>query len=378
MRYFIQHIGDDQKFFNKLEKDSRLDRLRQEESKERIILKNGGGIFVVSSQERNSSKSIESAMGLGARIVIGDEYNLTSDNTEATIFRMIAGKGKDAFYCKIGNPFYSNPPYTHFLDSWNNPNYEKVFIDYKQGLKEGRYSEDFIEEAKRKPLFDVLFGCEFPPLDVIDEKGFRPLFIGDIKYGMNPSLLKELIEKEIEKKGELKIPVKLGCDIGGGGDKNVFTARWGKFASVVAENKSNDTMTNVAEIQRCMEEYHIKDTDINVDDIGIGRGVVDRCHELGINVNGVSAGEKATDQETFTNRKAEMCWDMKLWLEDENSRIDERPEWEQVKWLRYKVNSEKRVQIESKDDLKKRTHKSPDYAESLYLTFVDNSFVGFI
>ena len=113
MRYYIEHLGDNLLFYSQLEKDTKLERLRMEESKDRITLRNRGGIYVLSAQSGNSQKGIEAAMGAGAKIVISDESSLIGDQIESTIFRMIAGQGQDAFYCKIGNPFYRN----HFLTS---------------------------------------------------------------------------------------------------------------------------------------------------------------------------------------------------------------------------------------------------------------------
>ncbi len=144
MRYYIEHLGDNVVFSEKLDKHTKLDRLRQEESKDRIMLRKDdktgaqGGIFVVSANTANSKKSLEAAMGLGSKIVIGDEYCLIPDQTEATIFRMIAGKGPDSFYCKIGNPFYRDEPNSHFFKTWKEDNnYFKIFIDYHQAIKEG-------------------------------------------------------------------------------------------------------------------------------------------------------------------------------------------------------------------------------------------------
>ena len=152
MRYFIEHLGDNILFYSQLEKNSKLERLRMEENKERIIMRGGGGIYIVSIQAGHTRVRIEAAMGLGSKICIQDESCLIPDAAEATIFRMIAGY-KDAFYCNIGNPFYNIPPYTHFWKSWHDDNYKKVFINYEQGIKEGlipilnfyfcRYYSDF-------------------------------------------------------------------------------------------------------------------------------------------------------------------------------------------------------------------------------------------
>lgn len=379
MRYFIEHLGDSKLYYSQLEKNSRLERLRQEDSKERIILRNGGGIFVISAQQRNASKSIEAAMGEGAKVVIGDEFNLIQDTTEATIFRMIAGKGPEAFYCKIGNPFYSMPPYSHFKTTWESALYHKIFIDAAQALKEGRYTQEFLDEAKDKPLYSILFDCEFPPEDVIDEKGYRPLLVSDsFKFGVTRALMLEMLAKA-RAEGELKIRPKLGCDIAGGGDDNAYVVRWGKFACVAGKNRTKDTMVNIGEIEGLMKEFGVKDEDVSIDDIGIGRGVTDRMIELGHNVNGVNVGEPAKDSETYANLKAELNWNAKKWIEREDSRLNKNDDWLQGTWVKYKVNSDKQLKLESKEDLKKKHgSKSPDIWDAFVLTFYEPGFVGFI
>lgn len=382
MRYYIDHLSDSPRFSGKLDKNTRLEKLRMEENKERIMLNNGGGIFVISTDERNSKKSMEAAMGQGAEIVIGDEYCLVSDNTESTIFRMIAGKGEDACYIKIGNPFYSAPPNSHFLRTWLQVNvYHRIFIDYHQALKEGRYNEEFLREALQRPNADVLYSCLFPDLSVMDKDGFRLLILPEqIKFGMTPEVLKQVMAKHKEENGGvMKIKPKLGGDIGGGGDWNVFVVRWGKFASVVRQNKSNDTMTNVTAVQELMTEFGILPEDVNIDDIGIGRGVCDRLKELGFAVNAVNVGEPAVfHPEDFANLKAELCWEARKWIMQEDTRLDKRDEWVQLTWLKYKTISDRRVQMEDKKKLKERTGASPDFAEAFYLTFAQQPFIGFV
>lgn len=382
MRYYVEHLGDSPLFYTKLEKNTRLERLRQEENKERIILNNGGGIFVISADQRNSKKSIEAAMGQGAEIVIMDEACLIDDRTESTIFRMIAGKGPRAFYCKIGNPFYSAPPNSHFYKSWLEVlRYHRIFIDYKQAIREGRYTKEFIEDARSKPMFDVLYENTFPNLDIMDERGYRILITPEkIKFGVTPEIIYNAIKKEREEnEGVLKVYPKLGCDVGGGGDENKRVLRWRHMAALVGENRSNDTMINVGEIIKDIEYYGLRPEDVNIDDIGIGRGVSDRLIEKGYGINAVNVGEPAVfDPDTFANLKAELCWEAKKWIESEQSRVDASEEWVQLTWLKYKTLSDRKIQMEPKKDMKLRTRKSPDRAEAFYLTFAEKPFVGFI
>lgn len=382
MRYYIEHLGDSPLFYRTLEKNSRLERLRQEENKERIMLNNGGGVFVVSTDEKNSKKNIEAAMGQGAEIVIGDEFCLVSDNTEATIFRMIAGKGPDACYIKIGNPFYSAPPNSHFLRTWLQVNtYHRIFIDYVQAVAEGRYTPEFVAEARSKPLFDILFECHFPDLNAMDKDGYRILVTPEqIRFGVTPEIILAAMQKaKAENGGVLKVKPKLGCDIGGGGDKNVRVLRWGKMAAVTGTNKSNDTMANVTEIENDMQTYGILAQDVNIDDIGIGRGVSDRLKEKGHAINAVNVGEPAVfNPDSFANLKAELCWEARQWCADPDTRLDKRDEWVQLTWLKYKTLSDRKVQMEPKAKLKERTGASPDFAEALYLSFASQPYIGFV
>lgn len=45
--------------------------------------------------------------------------------------------------------------------------------------------------------------------------------------------------------------------------------------------------------------------------------------------------------------------------------------WYQLTWIKYKVSTDKVLQIEPKQELKKREGKSPDHAEALMLSFAD-------
>jgi hypothetical protein len=364
MRYYIDHLGDNEYLYQNLERGSRLDRLKMEDSKERIILNNGGGIFVVSANEKNSLKSMESAMGMGAEYVIGDEYCLINDNTEATIFRMIAGKGPKATYVKIGNPFYTSEPYSHFKKSWDSGRYERIFINDEVGIKEGRYSKEFLEEAKTKPLYDILFKSEFPAEEEIDRDGFRILLSSNhLKFSKRPELKNE-------------DEIFLGVDIGGGGDKSKFVCRQGNFAWTEATLQTTDTMLNVDKVIEIVEKYGISYHNVKVDDTGIGRGVSDMLAQKGFFNSGVSFGSKAMRDELFTNRRAEMYWDMADWVKAGGVLDEDGQDWIELTWTKYKVQTgEKRIIMEDKERIKSKFKKSPDTADAFVLTFHKSNFI---
>ena len=356
MRYYINHLGDDIMFYSKLEKDTKLDRLMLEENKERIMLNNGGGIFVISANASNSIKGFESAMGEGSEIVLLDEAALIPDDIEATIFRMIAGK-KDAFYCKIGNPFYRN----HFLKSWNDERYHKIFINADQGLSEGRYTKEFLDEAKLKPHYDVLFNCKFPDADAIDAQGYS-------------QLIKEtdMRQSVIQPFGELRMGVDVAED---GGNYNVIVLRWANYAKVALKYQTSDTMDLCGRVIQLAKDLDILDRNIFIDSIGVGKGVVDRLYEQRWNVNAVKVSEKAGDEYQFTNLRSESYWKLRKWLP--TATLEPHKEWYQLSQIKYKVrDSSGKLMIMPKDEMRKNGVESPDVADALALTFSRDSIIN--
>jgi len=362
MEYAIEHVFDSEIFLHQLELDPTitLDRLRKERSRTNLNFASGGGLMVLTLDARNSKNSLSAAMGFGSNRVILDESSLIDDTLYASVKRMLGGYTyKEQFLLEIGNPFYRN----HFFRTWNDPAYTKIFIDYHQGLKEGRYSPEFIEEMRREAFFDVYYECKFPDEEAVDRQGYRFLFASgeiagaQVHFDTATDLLKSSSDT-----------VRLGADIGGGGDYNVYALRKGNIAMVVGKNQSRDTMTNVVELENLMSEYEIKPENVFIDDIGIGRGVSDRLKEKGKQVNGIAVGGLPVDKSKFLNIKAENAWNMKMWI-SAGGKIVETKDIEQLGWIKYKVNTDKVLSLEPKDQLVMRSGKSPDVYDALALTF---------
>jgi hypothetical protein len=117
----------------------------------------------------------------------------------------------------------------------------------------------------------------------------------------------------------------------------------------------------------------IKDEGIeyfNVDDIGVGGGVVDRCTEQDLPVHGINVGEAADDKEKFANRRAEIWWGLRERFRNQEISIpDDEVLIAQLSTIKYKYSSSGKIVVESKDDIKKRGLKSPDRADALGLAF---------
>lgn len=360
-----------------LDKSKNLERLKRERSKQNITYLRGGGVQTLTLDAKNEKKSHEAAMGFGAKNIIADESGLVNDKLWATVLRMLGGDFKEdsrkKILIKIGNPFYDN----HFKRSSESERYLQIFHNYKDSIRDYEagyygYKPSYIEEMRAEPLFSILYECKFPDGDEIDAKGYRRLILKD-----------QLNELQLPHQDDVKkqsfIPIgepRLGIDVGGGGDYNVFCIRWENYARFGAYNVSSDTMTNIKEAERLCAEYGIKWRNVFMDDIGIGRGVQDRMWEMGYNVNGVNVGKKADDPEKFMNLRAELSWKAADWIKQggmlEPLLIGSRNPWLQATWIKYKVNTGKCIKIMPKDEIKKdNNNKSPDFWEAFKLTFFE-------
>ena len=114
---------------------------------------------------------------------------------------------------------------------------------------------------------------------------------------------------------------------------------------------------------------------IKVDDGGVGGGVTDRLRELNYAVVPVNAGEKALDADAYQNRRAELWFVTAERARDLRLDLSRLPEHvykklaAELRAARYKVRSAGERQVESKDEMKDRTGRSPDDADAFNLSF---------
>lgn len=110
---------------------------------------------------------------------------------------------------------------------------------------------------------------------------------------------------------------------------------------------------------------------IRVDGVGVGGGVVDQLAEQGWPVIDMQAGSAAQDPARFLNARAEWFWALRERFYDGDIDIDPDDDElaSQLGSIKYRHTSRGQVQIESKDDMKKRGLPSPDRADTLMLLF---------
>ena len=166
-------------------------------------------------------------------------------------------------------------------------------------------------------------------------------------------------------------PKMLGVDVARfGDDMSVIYRRQGPMLWAPKAFNRVDTMAFAAHVFDEAREFG--SNLVFVDGVGVGGGVVDRLRELGLDVIDVQSGEAATDNKRFKNRRMELWWRMKEWLDGDVSIPAGGNELrDDLVAPEYGFDASLRMTLESVDSLKGRGLSSPDYASALAMTFAD-------
>lgn len=155
-----------------------------------------------------------------------------------------------------------------------------------------------------------------------------------------------------------------------GDDRTSIIFRQGRAAFNLQSFTKKTTMEVVGIIVSLYETY--KPIKILIDIGGLGAGIVDRCNELlpdGLIV-GVNAGSSPLDGNKYSNKRAEMWGLMSSWLNEEPCQIPDIDSLHaDLTSPKYSFDSNSRLVIEKKEDMKKRGLRSSDEADALCLTF---------
>jgi hypothetical protein len=246
------------------------------------------------------------------------------------------------------------------IKAWDTPNFSGEEISEKVSKK--LISSVYVEEKRKRwgpnsPMWQSKIEAEFPDTQ---EGGLIPIV-----------WVRAAQERVLKAVGDNE----LGVDVGGGGDRSVIAHRHGPVVRIVKRDHNPDTMETCGNVIAALKETRA--TKAKVDTIGIGRGIVDRGDELKKPIEGVNVAMSPgdDDEEDFVNLRAKGYWNLRERFQ--NGDIDipaEGPEAEdlaaQLISLIYKRTSKGKIQIESKDEMKRRGIGSPDEADAVMLAFL--------
>jgi phage terminase large subunit len=167
-------------------------------------------------------------------------------------------------------------------------------------------------------------------------------------------------------------PLIIGVDVARfGDDKTCFCWRRGRYCIKVESYANLSTVDIANKITGLIREQ--KPSRIFIDVGGVGAGVYDILVDRGYRevVRDVNFGSKAMYDDRYFNKRAEMWGEANEWIKQELPvQLPNDDElFDDLCSVNKKYDSRGRLQLQSKDDVKKEIGRSPDKADAFVLTF---------
>ena len=175
------------------------------------------------------------------------------------------------------------------------------------------------------------------------------------------------IEKAEKRIGNDNGQMVLAVDVARFGDNDsTFTILKGSKQIHLEGVHGKDTMEIAGKTRALFKQYHPHL--VVIDDIGVGGGVLDRVNEQGTGAWGFNSGS-ASSKEEFSNLRAEAWWDLRdaLGPKGDLALMPHARQSSELSSVKYKYTSKGKVQIESKDEMRKRGLSSPDYGDVIMM-----------
>lgn len=219
---------------------------------------------------------------------------------------------------------------------------------------------DYIEQ-QRQDLPDELFQQYIEgSWDVLMTMG---------QYVFPYSAIKAAQERQLEPEGRREA----GVDIARfGGDENVAAIRQGPVVDIAYSSSHQDLHRTTDDLAKFIDEEEPEIT--KIDSVGVGAGPYDNLKAMGYNVREIVGGASPRDKDRFLNARAEDHWGLRKRMIDGDLDLPAGQKLRsQLAGIKYKVVTDRKLKIESKEDMKKRGVKSPDYAEAVINAFAEGT-----
>jgi hypothetical protein len=300
--------------------------------------------------------------------VHSDNVMLVADEASGIpeqVFEAAAGSmsGHKAVTLLLGNPVRSSG---FFFDTHNR--LKDDWVTMKVSCADSpRVSDAYMDEMKSR------YGEE--------SNAYRIRVLGDFPRSDDDTVIPmELLEAATNRDVAVSPIAKVvwGLDVARfGSDRSALCKRQGNAVTEPVKTWKNlDLMQLTGAV---MAEYQALPPDqrpheIMVDSIGLGAGVVDRLRELKLPAIGINVAESPALGSTYRNLKAELWHKAKAWLEKRDCVIPKDESLiAELATVRYFFTSGGKIQIEGKDEIRKRGLASPDKADAFCLTFASDA-----
>jgi hypothetical protein len=279
------------------------------------------------------------------------------------VFEAASGSmsGHNATTVLTGNPtrntgfFYET--HTRLRDDW--------YTMHVSCVDSPRVSEDFVTDMQRRygedsPAYHVRVLGNFPPSEedtVIPVALVEHAFNNEVKVHEDTAGVWGL---DVARQGD---------------DSSVLCKRQGPVVHPLTVWRNLDLMqlTGAVKAEYDAAPPSKRPVEIIVDSNGFGAGVLDRLRELGLPARGLNVSERAMAKQTYLNLRAELWFKCKAWLENMDVSLPKDDAlYSELVAPRYMFTSSGKIQVESKDSMKKRGVRSPDRADALCLALAND------
>lgn len=340
-----------------------------------------GGLVLGFGRKPPDNKEDDSFQGLhdGAVLAIGDEAcGLTEE--------MIDALGNITSNQNSRRVLIANPtnPSSHFgkifraaTGAWefhtisvlDSPNFTDEKNELPKDVLEKLTGPDYVEDKKKE------YGEDSPR--------YKARVLGEFAYDLGDTLIKPedlAIAHDVEIVPDPESPVILGVDVARFGDdlSTIYSFRDGQLRFVDKDDQGHRVTATAAWVHKYAIDLNA--SEVRVDSLGIGGGVVDNLIAFDppyavVSMNGNGA---TPDRKQWHNARA-YWWDefrrnVRLGRID----IDVADETlaDELQSVGYKFsNTSGGLLIESKEDMKKRGMKSPDFADAAVYACADAEFI---
>lgn len=331
-----------------------------------------GEAFALAS---NQSDLIEGAHAANLLYVFDESKVIPDDTWDSAEGAFSVG---DVYWLSISTP--GEPQGRFYEIQSRKPGYEDWWVRYvtrEECIKAGRMDLNWAESRKR----------QWGESSAVYQNRVEGKFASSDEDGVIAlSHIEAANERWLEWKdagGKLPEFTCVGADIARSGiDKTVLALRYDWLISELRRFTKADTMETTGQIAAILNGNGGKNAKAIVDVIGIGAGPVDRLREMGYQmIIAFNAGEKtdATDKSGelgFINKRSAAWWNMRELLSDPESQIALPPDDKLTGDLtapHWKMTSAGKVQVEAKEDIKKRIGRSTDDGDAVIQAFWDNA-----
>lgn len=133
-----------------------------------------------------------------------------------------------------------------------------------------------------------------------------------------------------------------------------------------------DLTVTAGKIRRMWEDCLVEDrpSEILIDSIGLGAGVLDMLREQGLPVRGVNVGETPSADDQYARLRDELWFKGRAWFHGRDVKIPaDEALIAELTAPTYDFTSNGKIVVEPKKEMKKRGLRSPDLADAFLLTF---------